>query len=610
MENLYRHIIDSDSALIWFIDLEMNCIYMNYKWIHFSGRILQEELGKGWKNNIHPDDLTQFIQLYKQSIAKKTAFFIRYRIQQISGEWLNVHTDAIPYYDDKGEIYGYIGRSHEINKPENWESNKNNSYFRIMIEKAPDGIVLVNIIGEISYVSPEALKIFGYSADDYPFPNPSNSTHPDDLPGVLEVLSDIIQNPEFIRTISYRFRHKSGEWHWLESTFRNQFAEPTIRAIIINFRDITERKQKEEKINILTRSVEQSPVSIVITNSEGIIEYVNPKTVEITGYSLEELIGQNPRILKSGYKTQKEYEDLWNKLKNGLNWRGEFLNKKKNNDLYWEEAVISPVLNQSGKITHYVAVKEDVTEKKKLLLSLIQAKEKAEESDRLKTSFLANMSHEIRTPLNSILGFSELLCSPDFDNEEKIEFLKLIQSNGNNLLLMINDIIDISKIEAGQIEIKINSIKVKNLLTEIHKEYKFKSKEKGLVFHLDSRNLNEEFTLETDEVKLKQIIYNILLNAFKFTEKGSIKIGFEVKDQFGIFSVIDTGIGIPEEFHELIFDRFRQVDNSLTRKYQGAGLGLAISKKFVEILGGQIWVESKSGIGSTFYFSIPMKTIP
>ncbi|OFX55152.1 MAG: hypothetical protein A2066_15600 [Bacteroidetes bacterium GWB2_41_8] len=252
------------------------------------------------------------------------------------------------------------------------------------------------------------------------------------------------------------------------------------------------------------------------------------------------------------------------------------------------------------------AIIRDISERKRAEKELITAKEHAEQSDKLKSAFLANMSHEIRTPLNSIIGFSELISDPDFEPRQQLEFARMINDSGNNLLAIINDIMDISKIESGQVQLRKNVVSVNTLLTRIQKEYSFKSSQKGVELRLDPLNPKAEITVESDGDKLGQILINLVGNAIKFTENGFIEIGFIVAGDFLQFHVKDSGIGISPGNHHQIFERFRQVESAYSRKYGGTGLGLPISKSLVEMLGGTIWVESVEGKGSTFYFTVPV----
>ncbi|MGQ7871217.1 PAS domain S-box protein [Sunxiuqinia sp. sy24] len=375
--------------------------------------------------------------------------------------------------------------------------------------------------------------------------------------------------------------------------------------------DITEKKEAESQLLLLSKSTEQSPVSIVITDPQGIIEYVNPKFTEISGYQCEELIGKTPAIVKSGYHSSEFYTQLWQTILSGKEWQGEFQNRKKNGDLYWESVTISSILDEQREITHLVAAKEDITEKKKIMADLQRAKEKAEESDRLKTAFLANMSHEIRTPLNAILGFTNILVEEeDLDQNTKREFAAILKQSGANLLQIINDILDLSKLETGQLSIYPDQFDVIPLLQELHSIFK-----QRLVEHektnIQFRCLAPKGTLQlrTDKVRFNQIFMNLLSNAVKFTVEGDIQFGIaEQSDQMISFFVSDTGIGINKEIQASIFDRFRQADDSLTRIYGGSGLGLSISKKIVDLMGGDIQLKSEVGQGTTFTFRIPIDT--
>jgi signal transduction histidine kinase len=214
------------------------------------------------------------------------------------------------------------------------------------------------------------------------------------------------------------------------------------------------------------------------------------------------------------------------------------------------------------------------------------------------------MSHEIRTPLNSIIGFSDLLLDPFYGSCKQGEFAGIIKENGNMLLTTISDIMDLSKIEAGQVQVKKAVFSVNQLISDIQTEFTFRAIERGIEFKLDHANPKEEVFIKSDQARIRQVLVNLVGNAIKFTEKGYIGIGIRTTDDFVQFQVSDTGIGIPKEFQEQVFERFRQVEASNTRKYGGNGLGLAISKLLVELLGGSIWMESEHGKGSTFYFTI------
>ena len=369
-----------------------------------------------------------------------------------------------------------------------------------------------------------------------------------------------------------------------------------------------DRKRTQDKIRQLSQAVEQSPVTIVITNTKGEIEYANPKFVETTGYTLEEVKNQNPKILKSGYTSLEEYNELWQTLNQGKDWHGEFHNKRKDGTLYWESASISPIVNSEGKTTHYIAIKEDITHRKEVEKKLLKSKERAEESDRLKLAFLANMSHEIRTPMNGILGFTELLKEPKLTGEEQQEYINIIEKSGKRMLNIINDIISISKVESGQVDIKISKTNINEQIEYIDTFFQPEAKHKGIQLFASKKLLPKDNLINTDQEKIYAILTNLVKNALKFTNEGSIEIGCVRKEENLEFFVKDTGLGITKSQKKIIFERFRQANESISRSHEGSGLGLAISKAYVEMLGGKIWVESKKGKGSAFYFTIPFSS--
>ena len=361
----------------------------------------------------------------------------------------------------------------------------------------------------------------------------------------------------------------------------------------------------ENQLKKLGVAIEQSPSIVMITDPYGAIEYVNPMFTHATGYSAEEAIGHNPRILKSGLMPDSVYKDLWQTILSGKVWRGELQNKKKNGDLLWESVVISTILDNDGTLLNFVAVKEDITEQKKLLNELAVAKEKIDESERIKASFLANISHELRTTINGIIGFSEIMKDQDISKEEQTEYNNLIHRSALLMMNIINDLIDISRIDAGEIMLQTAESPVNELLHNIYAFFKSDIDSKGLRLSCTSGLPDNESIIETDSSKLTQILTNLIQNALKFTTVGGIDFGYTRNNTMLEFYVKDSGIGIPVEMHDKIFERFYQVDHSLTSSYNGSGLGLSISKAYVELLGGSLRVESAVGSGSKFLFSIP-----
>jgi PAS domain S-box-containing protein len=266
--------------------------------------------------------------------------------------------------------------------------------------------------------------------------------------------------------------------------------------------------------------------------------------------------------------------------------------------------------DSEGKALGFIGISRDITEMEETRQRLILAKEKAEESDRLKTAFLANMSHEIRTPMNAIIGFSDLIADEDLPAEDRADFVTKIKQSGESLMNIINDIIDIAKIEAGQLIIRDSECDVDKLLSELlgtFIEIRNRAQKTGLEMKLTFPEKEKPLITITDPLRLQQVLTNLLSNAVKFTEFGEIDFGYSLEENKIHFFVRDTGIGILRSKQELLFQRFSQVDPSNTRKYGGTGLGLAISRNIVELMGGFIWLESEPGQGSTFHFTLPLR---
>jgi PAS domain S-box-containing protein len=382
---------------------------------------------------------------------------------------------------------------------------------------------------------------------------------------------------------------------------------PAVHRAFKEAQEMKARLKAEKELKKISRAVEQSSNSIIITDTDGAIEYANPTTLRITGYTNAELIGKNPRIFSSGEKSKEEYAQLWETISSGNVWEGEFHNKKKNGQLYWESASISPIIANNGTISNYMAIKVDVSDRKKLIEELIKAKDQAEESDRLKTSFLHNISHEIRTPMNAIIGFSGFLIDPDLNHEKRKYFIDIIGQSCNQLLSIISDIVSIATIEAGQEKIVEKEIDLNSALVLLQQQFLLKAKTQNISLIIESFSSENDVKLYSDETKLMQILSNLIGNALKFTKQGSVTFGFSVLEKDLEFYVKDTGIGISPEMHKVIFERFRQVESTSTRQFGGSGLGLSISKAYVELLGGKIWLISEPGKGSTFFFTIPHK---
>ncbi|MCP4138031.1 MAG: response regulator [bacterium] len=461
--------------------------------------------------------------------------------------------------------------------------------------------------GELSW-SEQIEPIFGLQKDEFEKTYLSflERVHPHDRQFVMDTVNSSIKNNENY-TIEHRILWPNGTIHWVFESgdvIQNHMgeAERMLGAIW----DITSRREEQEKLKKLHIAVEQNPASIAITDRDGNIEYVNPTFCETTGYTLDEVKGKNPRILKSGKQSHEFYHNLWNTILSGKVWKNDIYNKKKNGECYWERSFISPLKNEKEEITHFIATNEDITERKILEEKLYQAKISADSANQAKSEFLANMSHELRTPLNGIIGFSQLLEMElmEAPNPKQKEYISFIKESGNHLLEMVNDILDLSKIEAGKLEIERKPFDFTQMLKRSPSTVKAIARKKNI--KMDTEIEPALGWLNGDEIRIKQVLFNLLSNAIKFTESGK-KIGisaYAVKDSIKII-VWDEGIGIPADYIEKIFDPFEQVKNEKSSRTMGTGLGLSISKKLVELHNGTLTVESKINQGSRFVITLP-----
>jgi len=390
--------------------------------------------------------------------------------------------------------------------------------------------------------------------------------------------------------------------------------------------DITERKQVEEelknKMDELTiankailqseknfhRSISKSPMGIRIVSADGETIYANKAFLAIFELNSLEEFASIPTINLYTPESYAQHQKRKEKRKNGHDvFDYEISIICANAGIRYIKIWRREVLWNGTK--HYQVINLDITEQKKLTIDLIAAKEKAEESDRLKSAFLTNMSHEIRTPMNGILGFTELLKEPNLSSDDLQDYIKTIQISGARMLNTINSIVDISKIESGLMNVDIKETNINEKMEFTYNFFKPEVEIKGLQFLFKNGLSSKEAVIKTDNEKVYGILTNLVKNAIKFTYEGSIEFGYEKKGKYLEFFVKDTGVGIPKNQMELIFERFRQGSESHNRGYEGSGLGLSIAKSYVEMLGGKIWVESEEGKGSTFYFTIPYNAV-
>ncbi len=606
----------------------------------------------------------------------------------------------------------------------------------LLARRTDNGVIFTDSNRKITWVNEGYTRLSGYSAEEAIGQNPSFMQGPDTaLETVLRMRKALEAKLPFKETIlNYR---KSGEVCWVLLDVVPQFDEcGELSGFMALQTDVTERKRRQIELLNLRMAVEQVPTTVLITDPDGTIKYANAAFEKSSGFSVAEAIGQTPRILKSDAHPPEFYREMWAALSSGQSWKGMIQNRRKNNSLYWESAIISPIFSPSGKIVRYIAVKEDITakrlteeelrrsealfrstfdqvpvgvafldlagnftrvnrtfsditlfspeslhrlamteishpedadaeralaedlaagkiesyevdkryvrkdgkaiwvhvlgrmikdtdgnpvhflitvqeitERKQMEIDLIAARNRAEAANVAKSEFLANMSHEIRTPLNAIIGSSELL-EYDPTCDEASEYLHTIRSSGDALLCLISDILDFSKIEAGQMLIECIPFDLQKCIDETLDVVALAARKKSL--HLEC-TIDPDLpkAIVGDNSRLRQVMLNLLINAVKFTPSGRIDLELRkriLKSQELLHvTVRDTGIGIPPEKIEELFESFTQVDASTTRRFGGTGLGLAISQRFVNLMGGRIWAEAASTGGSVFQFQIPLR---
>ncbi len=372
-------------------------------------------------------------------------------------------------------------------------------------------------------------------------------------------------------------------------------------------------RQSSTQLRLQSAALESAANAIVITDQGGTITWANSAFLTLSGYEDEECIGRNLSLVSSGVHDQAFIGELWETIVRGDVWHGELFNKKKDGTIYHEEMTITPVEDHEGAISHYIAIKQDISDRKRQESALREARDEALQASKSKSEFLANMSHEIRTPLNGIIGMTDLTLETELTREQTGN-LKTLKSSADSLLAVINDILDFSKIEAGKLELEPIPFNMRELIGETLRAHGVIAHEKGLelAWHVDPEVPDR---LVGDSNRLRQILVNLVGNALKFTEEGEVLVNVSLvgEDSTSLmlnFVVHDTGIGIKYEKQREIFESFTQADGSTTRKYGGTGLGLTICQSLVQIMGGRIKVESTPGHGTQFSFTCRLDSAP
>lgn len=561
-----------------------------------------------WLDTIYLKDRKKLLELIRKTrTSNNFVGSIEYRIVRPDGStrWINSRLKSVSKNNESSiniigiaeDITERILTENKLKRSEQAYKNLfDNAHDPILIFEPERGIILNTNSSACDVYGFEKIELIGSSIYDLCLDKQTLNKK------VLDA-ADLIEIPTFeIESISKNGNKIHLEVNLSPTDYLGQ------KAIIAVNRDISFRKNAEKELRFLSEIVKQSPASVLLTNTELVIEYVNPKFAELTGYTNEEVIGKAVSSIKP--LENQDPEQIWTNVRNGNIWMGEVMNVKKDRQPYWASLIISPIINEDGKIIHYLLIEQDITQQKELEIELKLALNKANEINNFKTHLLGNLNHEIRTPMNSIIGFSQIMAEEAKD-DDVIEMSNKIIKSSYRLLNTLNSIIELSDLESERVKVNKSDINLSHFVRYLDYSYKSISAEKNLSFDVEIKD--EDMIIQSDEKLLEQILRNLIDNAIKYTEKGGITlIASQIEDEkrnlYCSISVKDTGIGISEKNKNMIFDPFRQISEGVTRKYEGTGLGLTIAQKMITLLNGALKVDSIENVGSEFSVILPLKT--
>lgn len=602
-EMKFRAIFYNSPDIIMMTDIKGNIKAINRVPQDYSS---DDVHGKNFLNFL-PDELSEkFKKAIDAAISTKSQISLETRITTPKGRVVDWFNGIFTVFENNKPTELIINCTDVTEIKKTTELiRENEQRFQKFFEFGLTGNFISTSDGKLLLANKRYKEIFGYNVDEDIRKSSTMSLYTNTAD--RQILVEKILKEKQVQDYELKMRRRDGRIIYILANVIGQFDQSgKLERLIGYVIDNTERKFAFNRIKQLSVAVEQSPASVVITDTVGNIQYANPKCLELTGYTFDEVVGKNPRVFKSGETTSNEYNVLWKTITSGGTWRGEFHNKKKNGELYWEYAIISPILDQKGRIINFLAVKEDVTDNKKMMKELISAKEKAEQINRIKSNFFSNMSHELRTPLTGILGYTELLLD-DVQNEEQERMLDSIHQSGERLLDTLNKILHISKIESETLIPKLERVYLPNKIKTVVNELNAAAIKKGLFIKVNFEYDNLYANLDREMLRI--ILSNLVMNAIKFTKVGGINISCRstfVEERHRVFVCVeDTGIGIHPSNQSTIFEEFRQASEGLSRNYEGTGLGLTIVKKYTELLGGKITVQSELEKGTKFTLEFP-----
>ncbi|HEV2491279.1 MAG TPA: PAS domain S-box protein [Candidatus Acidoferrales bacterium] len=604
---MLKALIDGSPLAIVVTEIDGIARSINPAFSKLFGYSAEEMIGANLDDRIAPTELLAEARALTRGRPEGEIIQLETRRKRKDGHLVDVELHSVPIRM-QGETVVSFAIYQDISQRKQAELalRDANGKLNAIIQASPLGIVTTDRTGRILLCNPSFEKLFQLSSEDAAGAELNDLIVPRELKAESEELTRRGQAGETIHATTKRQR-KDGTVLDVELYGVSLSVGGERVGGLVLYQDISARRRAEESLRKLSQALEQSAESVVITDKSGVIEYVNPCFVELTGYSKEEAAGHTPRILKSGKHLLGFYQNFWAIILAGEVYRGIFVNKKKSGELFYEEKTIAPVKDAQGTITNFVSVGRDITQRRRAEEELRMAKEAAEQANRAKSDFLANMSHEIRTPMNGIIGMTDLTLETELSTEQR-DYLEMVKTSADSLLHVINDILDFSKVEAGKLELEHEPFALWASIGETMKVLGHLAHRKKLELAWQAAADVPDWVVG-DRGRLRQMLVNLVGNAIKFTERGEVVVSVSVANLApeGVelhFRISDTGIGIPLEKQKLIFEAFTQADGSTTRKYGGTGLGLAIVQRLVSLQGGRLWVESGAGKGSVFHFTI------
>lgn len=646
-ETKYREITENMSDMVWTTDINLQPNFCSSSIEKIFG-YKAEEFEKMPLSKLYPPETILQINRLQQEIKQKNdkigltdndSWTIEAEGFKKNGDRFWFSTTVHPHHNEDDVMTGFIAITRDITSRKLAEVKllESEQKYKTLFYDSPDGYLIIkdgifiecNKAAEL-LLAGDRSAILGKKPGDISPEFQPNGRRSD------ETSKEVI-NETFIKgRTSFEWVHTrfDGTSIQVQVNLTSIEYEGGNKVLFTTWRDITTQRRTEEQVRKLSRAVEQSPVSIVITNLEGNIEYANLNTFRTTGYTPEELIGKNPRVFKSGETSPQTYTELWDNITEGKQWKGIFHNVKKSGELYWEHSTISPIFNDRGEITHFLAIKEDITKRKRIEqeikdlnqnleqkitirtaeleksnTALEKARMEAEQANLAKSDFLSRMSHELRTPMNSILGFAQLLEMGELNASQQKAVNHILRS-GKHLLDLINEVLDIARIEAGRISISVEPVEINSILREISDTLSPAAAANGITIQI-APTIMEPLYVSADCQRLKQILLNLVNNAIKYNLPGgwvSLKLEIRPGNEKGIvpvrISVTDGGMGIAEDDLLKIFTPFERVGAEKTI-IEGTGLGLAVVKQLTALMGGEQGVESEIGKGSNFWIDLP-----